>query len=298
MRITKGSPTQFLNAVKNKIAELEGDVESAQAIKCDTNSIINRLYQSWGDGDIESFRDELTDNYNNDVAQGAYTGSFDEWLVDYEAEGQDVGYIDNQIESCDVVMSSDMYEDCDGCLVGPGAKISRTDLENMWNSNHEGDPSMVQYSSFDEWLQDSQDNGFIKPIDSACNSANIMADFEKAPESEYTTYDVVEADDDINDVQTIDEDEVEPVMGSEAEYIDKLKNKIKEEITDSGNLIADKLDSIEFKDDNNALYITVTTNDGVDINITDYEVPLADLGFNNIEADLDYILEYINDNHK
>lgn len=103
-----------------------------------------------------------------------------------------IEYLDgDNVEACDNIMSSyDMYEDCDGSLVGRGKRISRDDLINIWKANHNSDPCMSQYDTFDEWIDDTRNNGYIKPVDGACNSANIMAGVELSIEDQEKVYEI------------------------------------------------------------------------------------------------------------
>lgn len=311
IKSSSGTPDQLLRAVKQQLATLEGS-------------------------DITSATDY---NMNDDIrAIGieATSGSPDELLNAVKDKIAD-------LDGDSITSSTDMYEDCDGCIAGPGAQLSLDELRNMWDSNHEGDPSMVTYPSFDAWLSDSVDNGFLKPIDSACNSCNIMSTADLSIEDQEKLYEIADryvgsepvsgnwTTEAIHEQEAIaDEfgvsleeakqmmieylgftDDMFVVESAANEKYDEVTYDVVEASTDDDNYQADYVDrleqdldtwsqedkfsdvieSINYEDDANNLYMTVTA----DKQVNTYTIPFEDLSFDydNISKDKDYILESV-----
>ena len=85
-----GTPEEFLTALYSKIDELENGsvLESTSVIGStemqDTDELIAQVYALVDDGSmtLKDFADEIKATYDNDVAQGAYEGSFNDYLLD------------------------------------------------------------------------------------------------------------------------------------------------------------------------------------------------------------------------
>lgn len=75
------------------------------------------------------------------------------------------------------VVSSTMYEDLDGCIVGKGKKTSLEDLKTMYEDLHKYDPVINQYDSFEDWMKDNVDNGYLREIVSSRNLDTV--DYKK-----------------------------------------------------------------------------------------------------------------------
>ena len=199
---SNGSPEDLLDAVKDRIADLGGDIEACDYIGSASDVESDEFYDPGTGLKYWYFTKhgvmpgsvpkglQILDII--DVPEGSY------FLTDCVINTKALDYYDikekspENIESCDSVMSSIMYEDCDGCLVGLGETISYDELRDMWNTNHEGDPSMVTYHSFEEWLDDTCANGYIKPIDAACNSCNIIASADLSIEDQEKLYEIAD----------------------------------------------------------------------------------------------------------
>jgi hypothetical protein len=53
---------------------------------------------------------------------------------------------------------TERYEDVGGGFAEPGSIITLADIKDYWNNNNMGDPSLEQYTSFNEWWADTRSN--------------------------------------------------------------------------------------------------------------------------------------------
>ena len=97
---TKGTSEQFLNAVQDRIAELSGgsSIESSTNISVLDNMTLGAqiywLYTIHGDGEIDypAFEEEMRDQYNIEVAQTGYDGSFEDYIREVCEDEADQGF--------------------------------------------------------------------------------------------------------------------------------------------------------------------------------------------------------------
>lgn len=89
--------------------------------------------------------------------------------------------------SSDINASNDIGErfvDTDGFFGVPGKEISWNEITEYWNNNHEDDPILAKYPTFDAWWSDT--STFLMPIEdcSAINGAEDVIDEEIIPEED------------------------------------------------------------------------------------------------------------------
>lgn len=134
MKFTKGTVTQFMEAVERRISELEGaDVESAT----NTSGIANKVTLI----DVEEC---------NHLRRTIKRASVDE---------------------CDkVVSASETYSDPNGVLGDPDGKYTSEDLRKIYDESKGSDPVIDQYNSYDEWLADTKQ--FLHPVTAASEDEN------------------------------------------------------------------------------------------------------------------------------
>lgn len=87
--------------------------------------------------------------------------------------------------SSDINASNDVEErfvDTDGFFGVPGKEISWSEITEYWNNNHEDDPILAKYPTFDAWWSDT--STFLMPIEdcTAINGAEDVIDEEIIPE--------------------------------------------------------------------------------------------------------------------
>lgn len=189
MKITcaKGTPAQLLDAVEDRIAELSATstpVQSSTAIDLlDTMTLgeqINWLYQTHGadDTDYPEFEDEMYEQYNIEVAQTGYEGSFDQYIREICEDEIDQGFEltpemleyrdDVTIESTEAITGAESVETMmevlysrwdDGSLSFDEFKYALDDMYNV-------DVSKGTYEgSFDQWVKDTYQQEILSTAD-------------------------------------------------------------------------------------------------------------------------------------
>lgn len=193
MKITcaKGTPAQLLDAVEDRIAELSATstpVQSSTAIDLlDTMTLgeqINWLYQTHGADDIDypEFEDEMYEQYNIEVAQTGYEGSFDQYIREICEDEIDQGFEltpemleyrneyrdDVTIESTEAITGTESVETMmevlysrwdDGSLSFDEFKYALDDMYNV-------DVSKGTYEgSFDQWVKDTYQQEILSTAD-------------------------------------------------------------------------------------------------------------------------------------
>lgn len=193
MKITcaKGTPAQLLDAVEDRIAELSATstpVQSSTAIDLlDTMTLgeqINWLYQIHGadDTDYPEFEDEMYEQYNIEVAQTGYEGSFDQYIREICEDEIDQGFEltpemleyrneyrdDVTIESTEAITGTESVETMmevlysrwdDGSLSFDEFKYALDDMYNV-------DVSKGAYEgSFDQWVKDTYQQEILSTAD-------------------------------------------------------------------------------------------------------------------------------------
>ena len=57
------------------------------------------------------------------------------------------------------------YLDSEGCFTGEiDGEITTKELYDIYTADRDSDPVVGQYDSFDDWMADSIDNGYLKPV--------------------------------------------------------------------------------------------------------------------------------------
>ena len=156
-----------------------------------------------------------------------------------------------------------MYQDMDGSTLGDiGTTATEEELRRLYDEWHDSDPVVSEYDSFEDWLDDTVNNGYLKKI--------------AGSES-------VESAEDVDDDDEYDEN---------AEYIQDLIGDLESEIVGRHG---DVIESIVFDDDDETLYMTVTFEYNGETSINDYEIPFEDLSMDpeSMEDDVNYIADQV-----
>lgn len=172
------------------------------------------------------------------------------------------------VESCEVTSST--YVDVSGVIGETGEEFTEAELKNIYNDLHDYDPVVMDYASFEDWLNDTLKTGYIEVVE-ACNDASTPVESAKV-----TSYDTdfmlklaKEIKDKCHEVMTSEdygwpEDEVDDYLVVEVEptelYGDPYyKVEIRAEMTYSGMTgLAEECNSIVEKYDENAYFDHVT----------------------------------------
>lgn len=71
----------------------------------------------------------------------------------------------SEVKSSKKVTASMMYEDMDGSMAGEvGEYLSLEDLVDMYDDLKDYDPIVEQYDSFESWLRDTVNNGYLREV--------------------------------------------------------------------------------------------------------------------------------------
>lgn len=193
MKITcaKGTPAQLLDAVEDRIAELSATstpVQSSTAIDLlDTMTLgeqINWLYQTHGADDVDylEFENEMYEQYNIEVAQTGYEGSFDQYIREICEDEIDQGFEltpemleyrheyrdDVTIESTEAITGIESVETMmevlysrwdDGSLSFDEFKYALDDMYNVDVSKG------IYEGSFDQWVKDTYQQEILSTAD-------------------------------------------------------------------------------------------------------------------------------------
>lgn len=87
----------------------------------------------------------------------------------------------SEVTSTTIISSSQMYADVGGGFGGViGEMYSEDDLRSMWDRDHDDDPCMAEYNSYEAWMSDNINNGWLKKVDASCHAgtADIDDDLE------------------------------------------------------------------------------------------------------------------------
>lgn len=87
-----------------------------------------------------------------------------EQLVD--ALNARISELGGDVEACGRVNSA-TYRDTQGCFTDVGGEVTTEDLRRIYDDDHDTDPVIRQYNSFDEWFNDSLNNGYLEKVESA-----------------------------------------------------------------------------------------------------------------------------------
>ena len=153
------------------------------------------------------------------------------------------------INSSETVMSScdECFRDVHGLFGDVGEILTIAQMREYWEENKDRDPVLMEYRNYKEWLKDTLDN--MESVD------NIDIESSEA---------IMSADD----------------STQHDRYLHTLIGDIQSEIEH-------EVETIEFDQDDNNLYMTVVYMDTV----KEYKIPFDDLSFefDTIEDDVEYI---------
>ena len=81
------------------------------------------------------------------------------------------------VSSTVIATSSKMYSDVGGGFGGnDGQLYSERDLRSIWDRDHDDDPCMEEYSSYEAWMDDNINNGWLKEVDAGCHESTEEID--------------------------------------------------------------------------------------------------------------------------
>ena len=100
----------------------------------------------------------------------AASGSIHDMLGAFEDKLDEVGGSTNIQASYDPV-----FRDVDGAFGEPGATITFSEIRSYWNAEHNTDPVLEEYDSFNAWWADTQRNYTLEEVDGVEGCGNIQA---------------------------------------------------------------------------------------------------------------------------
>lgn len=211
-------------------------------------------------GSLEQFMNVVR-NRIEDLSGEPVESSFKypEDMEDLE-NGEYESHVTEPVNAAESVQSA-MYQDMDGSTLGDiGTTATEEELRRLYDELHDSDPVVSDYESFEDWLDDTVNNGYLKKI---AGSESVEA---------------AEEDDDEYD--------------ENAEYIQTLIGDLESEIVGRHG---DVIESIVFDDDDETLYMTVTFEYNGETSINDYEIPFEDLSMDpeSMEDDVNYIADQV-----
>lgn len=211
-------------------------------------------------GSLEQFMNVVR-NRIEDLSGEPVESSFKypEDMEDLE-NGEYESHVTEPVNASESVQSA-MYQDMDGSTLGDiGTTATEEELRRLYDELHDSDPVVSDYDSFEDWLDDTVNNGYLKKI---AGSESVEA---------------AEEDDDEYD--------------ENAEYIQALIGDLESEIVGRHG---DVIESIVFDDDDETLYMTVTFEHNGETSINDYEIPFEDLSMDpeSMEDDVNYIADQV-----
>lgn len=211
-------------------------------------------------GSLEQFMNVVR-NRIEDLSGEPVESSFKypEDMEDLE-NGEYESHVTEPVNASESVQSA-MYQDMDGSTLGDiGTTATEEELRRLYDEWHDSDPVVSEYDSFEDWLDDTVNNGYLKRIAGS------------------ETVEAAEEDDDEYD--------------ENAEYIQALIGDLESEIVGRHG---DVIESIVFDDDDETLYMTVTFEHNGETSINDYEIPFEDLSMDpeSMEDDVNYIADQV-----
>ena len=211
-------------------------------------------------GSLEQFMNVVR-NRIEDLSGEPVESSFKypEDMEDLE-NGEYESHVTEPVNASESVQSA-MYQDMDGSTLGDiGTTATEEELRRLYDEWHDSDPVVSEYDSFEDWLDDTVNNGYLKKIAGS------------------ETVEAAEEDDDEFD--------------ENADYIQALIGDLESEIVGRHG---DVIESIVFDDDDETLYMTVTFEHNGETSINDYEIPFEDLSMDpeSMEDDVNYIADQV-----
>lgn len=325
-----GQPSELLDAVKTRIVNLEGNVESCDAIvssEFPVSDVLEFLANKGYDVTDESVKQyaEGVADYM-DISREAYEREdlewpydLDQWYADtqqnYPHDLEDLPKIESACNSANIMASDDFDEDriWDIAELFSGRTTPITDswdhdtlleigkiAEGLNCSLEQACDLMVNVLGFEREDVDIHKLADGESLEDLINKySNLVPldqldsehDIESA-DNVIDTYDVVEADADVEDVQLI-EDDVEPVMGDDADKLDSEFDAYITELSDdvTNTIIQDsEVADLDWHNDDENMYVTAVIND----RIIDFTIPYSDLS-QDLSKDTEYIVTYILD---
>lgn len=212
-------------------------------------------------GSLEQFMNVVR-NRIEDLSGEPVESSFKypEDMEDLE-NGEYESHVTEPVNASESVQSA-MYQDMDGSTLGDiGTTATEEELRRLYDEWHDSDPVVSEYDSFEDWLDDTVNNGYLKKI---AGSESV----EAAEEDDEDDYD------------------------ENADYIQTLIGDLESEIVGRHG---DVIESIVFDDDDETLYMTVTFEYNGETSINDYEIPFEDLSMDpeSMEDDVNYIADQV-----
>lgn len=167
-----------------------------------------------------------------------------------------------------------VFRDPNGVFgLAPDETITYSEIEEYWDENHDDDPSLEQYTSFQEWWNDTSEwleevddvEGCDMPIQGSSGSIHDMIN------------DIQDKLDEVNSSTTVEGANGSDKIGEE--YIQKLMDSVVKKMR-----LGPKSE-YEVDDQQGNIILTSVSDDGV---IIEYNIPIADLG-GNLNEDVEYI---------
>ena len=81
------------------------------------------------------------------------TGSIQNMLDAFNSRILQLGSEEEVVSSTAIISSSQMYADVGGGFGGEDGQLySESDLKSIWDRDHNSDPCMEEYSSYEAWM--------------------------------------------------------------------------------------------------------------------------------------------------
>lgn len=117
-----------------------------------------------------------------------YTIPFADLTMSFNSIDKDTSYIVNTVlhdlDNSDGTVMSATYKDTDGIMGERGATWTDAQLKQYWDDNHDSDPVMNEYDSFDSWFKETAN--WLTPVNaSTARRRNRKSRYVKAAESDY-----------------------------------------------------------------------------------------------------------------
>lgn len=191
----------MLDAFNRRIFELGGDIESSTSVNA------SKAVEIYEDDDWDEYEDvdggfgepgahltmrDIKEYWNNE-----YDG--DPCLMEYdsfEPWWRDTHQFMRRINSCgDVTAADRLFLDKEGNAFGEPDKLYREDdLRSYWDSDHDSDPVMREYDSFESWLDETLESGYLSDyvdnsdyVDAGCHGPAKSSETEIDEELEEVT---------------------------------------------------------------------------------------------------------------
>ena len=114
----------------------------------------------------ETAYNDACNYFHTDNLEDVAPADLEDWIIENDQLWEDYcNFFD--IEACNSIKASEvMYLDPDGNMFGePRARYSFSDIKRYWDEEHDDDPVLMQFNSFDEWFNACESDGTIVEID-------------------------------------------------------------------------------------------------------------------------------------